>query len=185
MNHIASVHSGQATRTAAAEEAISKIFDDLKRFVSEAKSEMRSLPGSSGRSSEERQVRDAIDPAKELQISVLKDGVSKEEFAAWRSGVEIRIECLRGCSTGQPLPKAVRNEKAPIDIDVSEGIKRDLELSYAADPHADPPHPGKAAQMSSFDLAKWEFQSKALLIFLLLNNKLNKQFNKLCAKWSL
>ena len=111
-------------------------------------------------------MRDVFDPSKDLAIPSLQEGASKEHFNAWKLAVELRIECLPGCQNCGPLLKAIRQQTEPISDPVFQGLFSKMT---------------EDGLMSPSDLTHWEYNSRALQLFLLLQSKLNRSMTKMCA----
>ena len=87
-----------------------------ENIANDTKAKWSRSSGGSG-SCNNSEIRDAIDPAKDLVIERIKECATKEESGARRIAVDVRIECVPGCSGCGPLLKAIRSEDTPNDED--------------------------------------------------------------------
>ena len=146
---------------------VQAMMDEMKRYVIAAKADIAKTTGGPGGASGNSRVRDVMDPSKELIIPPLKDGASKEEFNAWRLAAELRIEVLPGCQNCGPLLKEIR--ASPTEIDDLTFNEIVIKLT-------------QESKMSASDLTHWEYESRSMQLFLLLQGKLNRSSSKICAK---
>ena len=84
-------------RMKSSEDTMNGIYDNIHKFANETKAELSRSSGGGG-SNNNSKIRDVIDPAKDLAIERIKEGATKEEFGAWRTAADVRIECIPGCS---------------------------------------------------------------------------------------
>ena len=96
--------------------------------------------------------------------------LTKEEFGIWRSTLDIRIECVPGCTGCDPLLKAVGAEEGSIDESGFPEIigrmgDQQVEIkdsTCTVTQHAVPP------EMALYELTPWEYESKNLQLFQLV-----------------
>ena len=142
------------------------IVANLHRFAADVKAEAAKSHGGAGGSSGNSRVRDVLDPSKDLVIPSHQENASKEQFNAWKLALELRIECLPGCQNCGPILKEVRKQTETILDNVFQMILSKMtedDLTVQS------------------DLTHWEYTSRSLQLFLLLQSKLNRSTAKMCS----